>query len=222
MSLRKGILYLYTILISFLPFSFQDPTVHSYQPRDEGITAKAPLSEYSGSNVCGKCHEQQYKHWTQTLKSSFVRYRHVVGKLPGIWKRSPFAKERVFLVVGKKRKIAFVDKYWKVIPYEYRIKKQKWKKRDNWDKNYDYRLRCGLCHLTSVNKETKEFKELNIGCEACHGPGNKHASSEAVEDIRVPGESTGQSAIHTCRRCHNARKKHSRAIRGWKGPYHKK
>ncbi len=189
---------------------------------DEGIAAISPISEYSGSDACGECHKQQYKHWSETLMSSFVNYRRNLENLPGNWKQSPFEKERVFLVVGKKRKNAFVDTNWTVIPYEYRIKKEKWKKKDNWDKNYDYRLRCGLCHLTSVDMKTKEFKELNIGCEACHGPGKKHGFSKASEDISVPGGSTGQPAVQTCKRCHNGRNKHSRAIHGWTGPYHKK
>jgi len=63
--------------------------------------------------------------------SSFVNYRRNLDNLPGKWKQSPFEKKRVFLVVGKKRKNAFVDTNWTVIPYEYRIKKEKWKKKDN-------------------------------------------------------------------------------------------
>jgi hypothetical protein len=134
---------------------------------------------------------------------------------------SPIRKDDVFIIVGKKRKVAFVNKNWKVIPYEYHLKKGKWRKRKGWAKgNYDYRLRCGLCHTVGLNPKTKQFKELNVRCESCRGPGKMHIKDKEKKSIRVPGRTDGHDVLYTCRKCHNARKNHSRAIEGFTGTFH--
>ena len=76
--------------------------------------------------------------------SHFVRYRSDTSEsLPGNWHNSPIDENEVFVIIGDKRKVAFADKNWKVFPYQYHFKKQRWQKRDKWA-NKDYRLRCGL------------------------------------------------------------------------------
>ncbi len=191
--------------------------------RNEGIIAEAPIDEYAGSKACADCHMDKYEDWSQRLMSSFVRYRKdSPGPLPGDWSASPVNEKDIFIIVGKRRKVAFVDKDWKVIPYEYLFKKEKWKKRDGWAKgNYDYRLRCGLCHTVGLNPETRQFKELNVGCESCHGPGSRHVEDPEIMSIKVPGRTDGHNVLFTCRKCHNERKKHARAIKGFSGHFHK-
>jgi hypothetical protein len=49
--------------------------------------------------------------------------------------------------------------------------------------------------------------ELNVGCEACHGPGAAHASSHVAADIVNPGRFTGVEGIRraneVCGACHS-------------------
>lgn len=42
-----------------------------------------------------------------------------------------------------------------------------------------------LSHTTGYNTTTQTFKELNIGCEACHWPGSKHVKSCGYCHIRA-------------------------------------
>ena len=120
----KGVQYLYTFWMFILLLSLGYPFAHSYQLRDEGITAISPISEYSGSDACRECHKQQYKHWSQTLMSSFVNYRWNLENLPGTWKQSPFEKENVFWVVGKNEKMHLLILIGRSSPMNIVIKKR--------------------------------------------------------------------------------------------------
>ena len=189
---------------------------------DEGITAEAPIEDYIGSNACKECHQEKYDDWSGKYMSHFVRYRSDTSEsIPGNWHNSPIKKDDVFLIVGGRNKVAFADKNWKVFPYQYHIKKQKWTKRTGWI-NQDYRLGCGPCHTVGLNKKTKRFVEINVGCETCHAPGKNHAEFPGQKKVKVPGKTDGQSVLFTCRKCHNERKKHARAIKYFNGVFHGK
>jgi hypothetical protein len=143
---------------------FVEANYAAAQFRGEGIAAEAPIEEYIGSNACSECHQGKYDDWSGKHMSRFVRYRgDITGPLPVNLVNSPISGDEVFLVVGDKKKIAFVDKHWQVFPYQYHIRKQKWIKRNVW-RNQDYRLRCGSCHTVGLNPGTRQFIELNVGC----------------------------------------------------------
>lgn len=215
--MRRKVLFLIVPLILF------SAPMHSLAAtRDEGIIAEAPLSEYAGSKSCSECHKERYETWAKRLKANFVRYlKDIEDPLPFKWEKSPIKKHRVFIVVGKERKFAFVDKKWTVLPYEFRLNKGRWVKRKGWAKNrFDYRVRCAPCHTTGSNPKRKNFKELSVGCEACHGPSKTHNISESIKDITVPGRG-GEDPSAQCRRCHNSRKNHARALEDFNGTFHK-
>ncbi len=188
--------------------------------RDEGQTTTQPMSAFAGSAACAPCHERQYGPWSTSLKAGFVRYAKDLDRLPGTWDKAPFPARDVLLVVGTKSMVAYVDASWTVQPYEYRLGKGTWKERPNWAGS-DYRRRCAPCHVTGANPWAGEFKEPGVGCEACHGPGAAHAASGDPAAITVPGRADGRDAVQTCRRCHNQRNNHARAIQDFRGPFHK-
>jgi len=84
-----------------------------------------------------------------------------------------------------------------------------------------YENRCAGCHQTgfavqvattsyagtSVKEVVSGYVELNIGCEACHGPGTAHASSHDPADIVNPGRFTGVEGVRraneVCGSCHS-------------------
>lgn len=192
------------------------------QFRNEGIAAEASIEEYVGSSACSACHRGKFDDWSGKHMSRFVRYRYDINRpLPFNLGNAPIRGDEIFLVVGDKNKMAFIDRHWKVFPYQYHIKKQKWIKRNEW-RDRDYRLRCGSCHTVGLDTETRQFVELNVGCEACHGPGRRHAGSPEENAMRVPGKTDGHDVLVTCRRCHNERKKHSRSIQTFGGVFHGK
>ena len=60
---------------------------------------------------------------------------------------------------------------------------------------------------TPVQEVVTGYVELNIGCEACHGPGAAHAASHDPADILNPGRFTGVEGIRraneVCGSCHS-------------------
>ena len=77
--------------------------------------------------------------------------------------------------------------------------------------------RCGACHATGIllsfdqasGEYLTGYAQLNIGCEACHGPGAAHVASRDEDDILNPrdlmdGTAEGvQAADLTCGQCHH-------------------
>ncbi len=86
-----------------------------------------------------------------------------------------------------------------------------------------YENRCGGCHQTgfavkadpaayggsSVTEVVSGYQELNIGCEACHGPGAAHVASHDPADILNPadllagGVAGVRRANELCGSCHS-------------------
>lgn len=192
--------------------------------RDEGVWAEANISDYSGSHACRICHKAHYKHWQSTIMSRFVRDRDAVpSPLPGNWNASPIrgSKDQVRVVIGMRKKVAFVTDNWRILPYQYHFKKKAWQRRDTWAKgDTDYRSRCGVCHLTGLNRDSREFVEMGVGCEVCHGPGARHVKTAKASDVlRVPSRDNAAD-LEFCGRCHNKRRDHDLAIKGYRGRFH--
>jgi len=79
--------------------------------------------------------------------------------------------------------------------------------------------RCAGCHQTGMTAEYKDFGngvpevvtgyvELNVGCEACHGPGATHVASAKAADIINPQKllASGKDGLYlaneVCGKCH--------------------
>jgi predicted CXXCH cytochrome family protein len=71
---------------------------------------------------------------------------------------------------------------------------------------------CEACHETIANQfkkdahyaveDNKKGKWAGKACEACHGPGSKHADSTAIEDIQNPIKLANAAADKICFKCH--------------------
>ena len=192
------------------------------QTHYEGIIAESSIEDYVGSKACAECHQDKYEDWSGKHMSDFVRYRRdISGPLQGNWSNSPIDKDEVFIIIGNKKKAAFADKNWRLFPYQYHFKKREWQKRKKWA-NEDYRLRCAPCHTVGLNPSTKQFVEINVGCESCHGPGSMHTDTPEEKKMKVPGITDEDNVLFTCRRCHNERRNHARAIEEFSGIFHSK
>ncbi len=82
---------------------------------------------------------------------------------------------------------------------------------------------CADCHSTELRKNydpltdsyDTQWAEINVGCEACHGPGSKHLTwSEKPEMARIEGddglqvqtsEISSQQQVELCAPCHSRR-----------------
>ena len=71
---------------------------------------------------------------------------------------------------------------------------------------------CLDCHTTDVRVSyddasrawTTAFTDGSVACEACHGPGGRHADSQAKKDIVQPAKA-GPVGVSACARCHGPR-----------------
>jgi len=193
-------------------------------------SAQAPKKEFAGSDSCKKCHATEFKSWMGTYHSKMVRkqgdgiLKSVVekwttdGTNPGPTKGNvtgkEFKQEDVVYVVGSKWKQRFLVKDdttggYQFMDRQFNTMSGKWEKYGN--KN-DWDTMCATCHTTGYKvvkydaanpKDQKvEWSELNIGCEACHGPGAKHVKSRSKKDIFSFAGKTKTEQSKVCGYCH--------------------
>nr|AYM54058.1 tetratricopeptide protein [Byssovorax cruenta] len=72
---------------------------------------------------------------------------------------------------------------------------------------------CLDCHVTGMNvrydrasrKWSTQMADPGVTCESCHGPGGRHAESQAPEDIIHPRKATKEVGFGVCAQCHGPR-----------------
>jgi mono/diheme cytochrome c family protein len=65
------------------------------------------------------------------------------------------------------------------------------------------KTRCYPCHATGFDPEKKTYQEKNVGCEACHGPGEKYMDMMMGKDALEGGKIARENALKACTRCHH-------------------
>ena len=70
-------------------------------------------------------------------------------------------------------------------------------------KNEKDKTKCIPCHATGYDSEKKTYKEENVGCEACHGPGEKYQEMMMGSNAQEGGKIARENALKSCTRCHH-------------------
>jgi len=65
------------------------------------------------------------------------------------------------------------------------------------------KARCIPCHATGYDPEKKTYQEENVGCEACHGPGEKYQEMMTGADAEEGGKIARENGLKSCTRCHH-------------------
>jgi len=168
-----------------------------------GIYLKQTLSDeaqYVGSDVCGRCHQEQYSAWQGSLHSKIYKPKeeatiHADFSNP---EEIGFTLDDVDWVIGSRWKQEFVqmrDGKGYVFPAIWLVKAKKWEIKKNKQERITGEL-CDGCHTTGFELTTQQFAEDSIGCEACHGPGGQHTISQKSEDI------FSSPQVEVCSQCH--------------------
>jgi mono/diheme cytochrome c family protein len=71
-------------------------------------------------------------------------------------------------------------------------------------KNEKDKTKCIPCHATGYDPEKKNYKEENVGCEACHGPGEKYQEMMMGSNAQEGGKIAKENGLKSCTRCHKA------------------
>ncbi len=163
---------------------------------------------YIGSKTCGKCHEEVYDTWKVTPHANMLRD---AKENPAViraknFEAVPFDKDDIYWVIGShwiQKYITFIDNDYYVLPKYWNITKDEWEPYSifNW-RQQPYTVFCDGCHTTGFDPETLTFHEPSIGCEACHGPGKKHAETEEPGDIVNPAKLDKVRRDMICEACH--------------------
>ncbi len=179
-------------------------------PRGAGPpAAPAPSrSTYVGSEACRSCHTEIYDLWRTTRHSYSIltseQARQAGFPLPearrGGNAPSVTAWKDVSYVIGGQQRVTYVDRTGTVLPTSFDHRRQEWNAFPSQPVQD-----CVPCHFTGVGAGPVHpddaifpgrWAEMNIGCEACHGPGGRHMATYAAEDILVDASS------RTCGECH--------------------
>jgi hypothetical protein len=72
---------------------------------------------------------------------------------------------------------------------------------------------CLDCHTTGLEVTyaratrawTTTFADGSVGCESCHGPGERHAASLDPDDVFQPGKASRDAKTAVCAQCHGPR-----------------
>jgi len=144
------------------------------------------LDGYAGSPSCQACHQGHYQNWKKTLHSKMFRPVKSPEDIQGDFSTPnplvTFDKSEIKFVVGNKWEQVYarkLDGEYYPLPAKWMITTQKWvSMKLTSEKDTPMSKTCNGCHTTGFDPSTFEFSEFGIGCEACHGPGKKHAVNQ--------------------------------------------
>ena len=187
-------------------------------------------AQFVGSQVCGTCHQDAMAGWKQTYHSKMVRptregllkdaydnwakdAKGNTGPTKANVSGTPAKLDDVVYVIGSKWKQRYLVKNPQTGNHQF-LDKQWNRGNGTWEpygQANDWETQCATCHVTgyratSVGEKNAilkaTFTETNVGCESCHGPGAKHASSRSKADIFNPRNASKAEADKVCGYCH--------------------
>jgi hypothetical protein len=166
-------------------------------------------SEYVTSEGCRECHEEIYDQWKLSSHARMLRNAKEdpsAIEADNFSEEIPFTKDDVEFALGShwiQKYLTRIDGELYILPKFWNIVKKEWEPYSIWNwRNRPYSHHCNWCHSVGYDTETRTYVEESIGCEACHGPGKKHAESQEAADIINPLKLSKVRADMICESCH--------------------
>ncbi len=200
------------------------------------VTIDTSSDTFVGSPTCQECHLDIYSRWQDTLMANVLqdpldRPSAILADFETDNPLVTFGEEDVTFTYGSKWK----QRYFKqinndlfVLPAQWDVKKREWRRYhpqpggDWWTEFYptDPMQRptgplCDGCHSVNYNLETKTPTEWNVGCEACHGPGESHIKEPVNGNIINPSRLDPIRATDICIQCHSQGQPQTNPINGF-------
>ncbi len=145
---------------------------------------------YVGSIRCLGCHEGEVQgEWSHpqhafTVQNAVLHPDAILGDFSKPSDFVDFTPNDIFFTIGEHWTQQYVGKNsqgdFVLLPAQWNISQHAWEPyRSDVLKQTTktWPGACGSCHLTGFNQSTGGFREVGVGCEACHGPGESHANN---------------------------------------------
>lgn len=214
-------------LLPFVASITSAPTAAAAESGEQSPTSswrRIVQAEYVGADKCAECHRDHHDGWKDSAHNKMIRpaiaegpNRTVLADFSQPVPHLAFEAKDIKWVIGhrwKQRYIGEVDGIEVVFPAQWSIQEKRWSsyggKNDwwfpyhsEWKERSNFQL-CAGCHSTGVDVYTESWKELNIACESCHGPGKAHAEKPLVTNIVNPSRLSRERSIEICLSCHQS------------------
>jgi hypothetical protein len=142
----------------------------------------ARANYYAGSGRCRTCHATRYREVTNSIHAKMIRVNaHLPGVIHGDLRRpnAPTTNDVHWVMGGWYKEESYIRTNWTGSNWTYTVTQFQWDPiKGTYVNNQplrDWTVKCAGCHTTGYDPAARSWKELNIGCEACHGPGGDHA-----------------------------------------------
>jgi hypothetical protein len=189
--------------------------------------------EFVGSEKCRICHSEEYASWKKTYHSKLVQPRKggILKAAHAKWATdgknagpttanvtgTPVKLDDVRYVIGSHWKQRYLVKNeqtggFQLLNKQFNRLTGEW---ENYGSKSDWNSNCGTCHTTGyrimeVDKTSgrtlkDEWTEMNIGCEACHGPGKAHVTAGKADKQKTvfnPARVSVTAQSMVCGYCH--------------------
>lgn len=167
------------------------------------------LPGYAGSDSCRDCHPKVYAQWRLTpharmlvdaVRDPFTVQANDFGNIP-------FDTEDILYSVGShwiQKYLTKVDGVLYQLPKYWNISERRWEPYSIWNwMEQPYNIHCDGCHAVGFDAKTNTFFEPGVGCESCHGPGQKHVDTGGrLSEIVNPANLDPDRAMMICMACH--------------------
>lgn len=163
------------------------------------------LSRYAGSRRCAGCHPSVYRQWRRTPHARMVRSprRDPAALLARFDGSSPFPASEIAYVLGSRNVQRFVSRKADMLVVRtpiWMIRSKRWNL--SYWREMDWLTACAGCHTTGYDPYAGRYAEEAVSCEACHGPGRRHAETGDPGEILDPGDLPEDRRVMVCEACH--------------------
>ena len=171
--------------------------------------ARSSLDGYVGSEACISCHGSRHPKIVHAWKAS--RHHATMQRV-----RKGAGGEKTLCIIGRPEgKHVRVRADLRIVPSGGWEEDEVAPPHDviaGGAKDADAGQQCLGCHSTGYFVSRRAFAEHGVGCEACHGPGQKHADSGgSKESIVSPARLSAARGNMVCGQCHSLGKDRSGA-----------
>ena len=140
------------------------------------------LAGYEGSDLCIACHASQHQEWAGSLHARTV-HPPTEAEVRLLSRALLCGGEDPLYVLGEKHSRRFMVASLAepgrhlLLPCRYDTGTAEWVSlhENDW-KSLTWEKSCGACHTAGFSSDSFSFREMGVGCEACHGPASRHAS----------------------------------------------